>query len=131
MKPQAFLDTCAVIDLIRGRHSAADAVRKFEIVAVPFIVAGELLAGARRSDNPQRELQKVANLLNRVMISGADPFTAINYGIIRSDLDSRGTPIPDNDIWIAAGALRDGLPIITRDKHFSHVVGIKLIEYSV
>jgi len=129
MKPQALLDTCAVIDLIRGRHSVSDVVRRFEVVAVPFIVAGELLAGARRAVNPQRELKKVANLLNRVMISGADPFTAINYGFIRSDLDSRGSPIPDNDIWIAAGALRGDLPLITRDQHFSRIAGLKLINY--
>lgn len=130
MKPQALLDTCTVIDLIRGRPGAVAAVRQFQIVAIPFVVAGELLAGARRSAAPEKELQKVAALLNRVLVSGADPFTAINYGVIRADLDSSGQPIPDNDIWIAAVALQDGIPIVTRDRHFSRIAGLSLVAYA-
>jgi len=54
--------------------------------------------------------------------------TARHYAEVNQNLRRRGTPIPTNDIWIAALALQHDLTLDTRDKHFQHVPGLKLID---
>jgi tRNA(fMet)-specific endonuclease VapC len=58
-----------------------------------------------------------------------DPATAIHYARISADLEQKGTPIPENDVWIAAVALECGMPLATRDTHFGRVEGLKLLHW--
>lgn len=55
-----------------------------------------------------------------------DELVSIEYGKIKSSLRKKGSPIPENDIWIAAIALRHNLTLVTRDKHFNEITGLKL-----
>ncbi|MGH8475970.1 MAG: PIN domain-containing protein [Methylococcales bacterium] len=41
--------------------------------------------------------------------------------------ETKGTPVPTNDIWIAATALQKGLPLFTLDQHFQRIAGLLLI----
>ena len=59
------------------------------------------------------------------MVLVCDPGTAWEYARIKIDLRSKGRPIPENDIWIAATARQHGLTLVTRDQHFSAVDGLK------
>jgi predicted nucleic acid-binding protein len=53
--------------------------------------------------------------------TAADKETSVFYGQIAAGLARAGTPIPQNDIWIAALARQSGLPVATTDDHFDRV----------
>jgi tRNA(fMet)-specific endonuclease VapC len=55
--------------------------------------------------------------------------TADHYGQIRAALGKAGTPIPENDIWIAATALEYQLPLAARDDHFGRVSGLQILKW--
>jgi predicted nucleic acid-binding protein len=59
----------------------------------------------------------------------ADETTTSHYAEIRLQLASAGTPIPMNDLWIAAIARQHKLPVISRDTHFDQVVGLTRIGW--
>ena len=46
--------------------------------------------------------------------------------IVRFELTKLGTPIPENDIWIAAICLQHALPVATLDHHFSQVPNLQI-----
>jgi tRNA(fMet)-specific endonuclease VapC len=56
----------------------------------------------------------------------ADDETANNYALIKTSLLSKGKPIPENDIWIAAIAKQYRFVIITNDKHFNEIIGVTI-----
>jgi len=58
-----------------------------------------------------------------------DESTPELYGRISAQLAQAGTPIPQNDIWIAAIALQSGLPLATCDAHFRQVTGLQLLHW--
>ncbi|HKE23854.1 MAG TPA: PIN domain-containing protein [Bryobacteraceae bacterium] len=51
------------------------------------------------------------------------------YGRLRQDLREQGRPIPENDMWIAATATRQGLALVTRDRHFLEADGLALASW--
>ncbi len=92
---------------------------------VPTTVLGELLYGAYGAAHEAQELTYIATLVARSTVVDCTQATAERYGQIKQALRRHGTPIPENDIWIAASALEHGLPVVTRDsKHFSRVAGL-------
>ena len=52
--------------------------------------------------------------------------TAREYAQIRAQLRRAGTPIPENDVWIAALAKEHGWPLATDDEHFRRIAGLRL-----
>ncbi|MFN2359302.1 MAG: PIN domain-containing protein [Desulfotignum sp.] len=62
-----------------------------------------------------------------VVLYPVDITTADYYAEILSSLKKAGTPIPTNDIWIAAAAFQHGLKLFTKDAHFSYVKGLVII----
>ncbi len=88
---------------------------------LPAIVIGEYefgLAGSKRN----KELKSWFELLiAESIVLGVDRETAAYYGDICATLKQNGTPIPSNDLWIAALAAQHGLPIVSRDQHFDVV----------
>jgi tRNA(fMet)-specific endonuclease VapC len=119
------LDTSVAIDLLRhdpvaeGRRADADEV------VLSLVVAGELYLGAENSTDPG-EHRKIDEFLDSVAIVADDVETALTYARIKYDLRRRGRPIPDNDLWIAAAAIRHGLILATRDRHFEAVTGLDI-----
>jgi len=57
------------------------------------------------------------------------PATAGHCGRLKDLLARAGTPVPENDLWIAAVALEHGLPVATRDAHFSQVPGLSVLDW--
>ena len=51
------------------------------------------------------------------------------HSSIRTELKKAGTPIPSNDVWIAALCRQHSLPLVSRDRHFDCVAGIKRVEW--
>jgi len=122
------LDTCVVIDLIKGLKGAEKAVSRFAHLSISHVVLGELLLGGYKATHPQ-EKDKILGALEGITIVNGDAMTAANYAEIRFELEKQGNIIPQNDIWIAAVSLQANVPFITRDEHFRRVQKLKLWEY--
>lgn len=114
------LDTNRYTDLCRSEASVIEIVEHADEVWLPFIVLGELRAGfAVGSQGPRNE----AALLRFLVKSGvgvlyADEPTTHHYSAVYRQLRKQGTPIPTNDMWIAALVLQHSLVLCARDAHF-------------
>lgn len=93
-----------------------------EIVVTPVVI-GELLFGFKRGSREDANLCLLREFLAspRVCVVDLDGATAEHYASIQEHLRSKGTPIPTNDLWIAASAAQHGLRILTTDEHFRRV----------
>ena len=114
------LDTNRYTDLCRGDVSAVEAIELADEVWLPFIVLGELRAGfAVGTQGPRNEAVLRRFLLkSRVAVLYADDQTTHHYAAVYRQLRKQGTPIPTNDMWIAALVLQHSLVLFARDTHF-------------
>jgi tRNA(fMet)-specific endonuclease VapC len=114
------LDTNRYTDLCRGQQSILDIVERADEIWLPFIVVGELRAGfAVGTQGPRNEAVLRRFLLKPgVRILYADEQTTYHYAGVYRQLRKQETPIPTNDIWIAALALQHSLVLCARDAHF-------------
>jgi tRNA(fMet)-specific endonuclease VapC len=120
------LDTNAYVELLKGNVAVADLVRNAERVAFSMVVVGELLFGFRNGNRYERNLAALDDFLSQpwIELSLVTRTTADRFGRIAAALRKAGTPIPTNDIWIAAHALETGAELITFDRHFEAVRGL-------
>jgi predicted nucleic acid-binding protein len=124
---RVLLDTSAYSLLMRGRKEVAGFLDTAEEVYLPAVVIGELLAGFKKGNSEQRNREVLGRFIevSRVSLLPLDEETAERYAVILDFLRRQGTPIPTNDLWIAACAMQHGLALITADHHFlklPHVV---------
>jgi len=123
------LDTNAVSAFLEGDARIRAVLTPAFKVSLPVIVLGEYRSGLLGSRKRQviepalDELQAVSDVLP------IDAETVGPYAKICDQLKRAGKPIPTNDIWIAALALQHGLPIVSRDRHFDVVPGIRRIAW--
>ncbi len=87
----------------------------------------ELYAGAFRCARPEKNLQQIALFLEALDVLVPDESTPEIYGRISAQLARAGTPIPQNDIWIAAITVQASLPLATADGHFQNVTGLTVL----
>jgi tRNA(fMet)-specific endonuclease VapC len=117
------LDTNRYDDLVTGDPEVADLVERAVVVFLPFIVIGELRAGfaigKRRAEN-ERLLQRFL-MKDGVEVLFPDEQTPHHYASIYAQLRRQGTPIPTNDMWIAALVVQHDLALCSRDAHFEHL----------
>jgi predicted nucleic acid-binding protein len=120
------LDTNLYSAFMRGLPAAVDAVRAAREIQIPLIVLGELLAGFVAGTRAAKNREELARFTASPRVSVLDPDerTAHHYADIFTVLRSRGTPIPTNDLWIAALARQHGLSLLTFDSHFERVPGL-------
>jgi tRNA(fMet)-specific endonuclease VapC len=124
MNGRYLLDTNIVIALFDGDQLIADQIDQAAEIFIPSIGIGELYYGAFNSGKKSTNIERVDQLRTQVSVLNCDDFTAKYYGQIKKGLKDRGTPIPENDIWIAAIAIQHGLTVATRDNHFEHIEGL-------
>jgi tRNA(fMet)-specific endonuclease VapC len=117
------LDTNRYRDFCDGLPEAVERLRTAELIFVPFVTLAELrsgfLAGIAEGTN-ERNLTIFLNR-PRVRILWPDEQTIQHYARIYLQLRKQGTPIPTNDIWIAALAVQHDLFLFSRDAHFDRV----------
>lgn len=114
------VDTNRYRDFCAGVPEAVGHFRAAERIFLPFVTLGELRAGflcATRSEQNERVLARFLSR-PRVAVLYADEDTTRHYGQIFRQLRQQGTPIPRNDIWIAALVEQHGLLLYSRDVHF-------------
>ena len=125
MPGRVLLDTNVIIAFFSGERAASQHFMDAEVF-VSSTVLGELYYGARKSAHATANLARIEQFAASVQVLSCDAATAQICGRIRDQLRSKGRPIPENDIWIAAVALQHGLPLATRDDHFNEVDGLRI-----
>ena len=123
------LDTNGVSALAEGESALESILRKASRVAIPVIVLGEYRYGISRSREQKRYEEWLTEYQPKFLILDIDERTTVPYAAIRSELKRAGTPIPSNDVWIAALCRQHSLPVLTRDRHFDAVSGIRRIAW--
>ena len=118
---RVLLDTNVVIALFGGDATVQSRLAAAPEAFVPATVIGELYYGARNSGRVQDNLRRVDEFAAFSAVLTCDAATAAEYGEMKAALRTKGTPIPENDIWIAAVARQYGLTLVSRDEHFTHV----------
>ena len=114
------LDTNRYTDFSRGEASIVKTLELADEVWLPFIVLGELRAGfAVGTQGPHNEAVLRRFLMKPgIGVLFGDEQTTHHYAAIYRQLRKQGTPIPTNDMWIAALALQHSMILCDRDAHF-------------
>lgn len=126
MNGNYLLDTNIVIALFAGDESIRTHLAEVDEVFIPSIVLGELYYGAYRSSFKEKNAAKIDDFSAASAVLAPTRVTAKRYGLIKQALQSKGFPIPENDIWIASIAMEHELTIATRDEHFSKIDNVRI-----
>ena len=117
------IDTNRYVDLCKGVVETVAILEEAEAIMLPFVVLGELRAGfanGRRQAENEQILRRFL-LKEGVRLLLADDQTTHHYASVFRQLRKQGTPIPTNDMWLAALVLQHNLARHARDKHFDHL----------
>ncbi len=123
------LDTNGLSAVAEGDRALEPILRKAAQVAIPVIVLGEYRYGILQSRERNRYEQWLSEYLAKFRILDIDEQTTISYAAVRMELKRAGTPIPSNDVWIAALCRQHSLPVVSRDRHFDAVPGLKRLHW--
>jgi tRNA(fMet)-specific endonuclease VapC len=117
------LDTNRYIDFCKGEEKTVQILQIAEEIFLPFIILAELRAGFLVGSRSEENEKNLVRFLNspRVEVLYADDQTTHHYARLFFQLRKQGTPIPTNDIWIAALAAQHNLILFDRDQHFDHL----------
>jgi tRNA(fMet)-specific endonuclease VapC len=113
------LDTNRLTDLFQGDSALAERLGACDEVCIPLFVLGEIKAGFYGGTQQHRNETLLRKLLAKPTVRLLLPRreTAEHYARLFVQLKRAGTPVPHNDLWIAALALEHDLLLITRDQH--------------
>lgn len=120
------LDTSGYSRLMRGHRSLEQRLEEADEILLPATVIGELHAGFLAGSRPEENAALLAEFRRQPGLGVIDVTdnVAERYGRVVAELRRQGTPIPTNDIWIAAAALENGGRLVAYDDHFRHVPGL-------
>ena len=123
MEVRVAIDTNRITDLFRGDVELAEQLGTAEEVWIPLFALGEIKAGFQGGTQSRQNESLLNRLLAKptagVLLPSRE--TAEHYARLFVQLRRAGTPIPDNDLWIAALVLEHDLILITRDRHFERI----------
>jgi tRNA(fMet)-specific endonuclease VapC len=122
------IDTNIYSYAMRGDAEIIKALQQVSDIGITAISIGELLSGFKAGNKEKTNRQELNQFLDspRVTLYSINEETAEYYCLILDQLKKNGTPIPTNDIWIAAVAFQQGMPIYTKDQHFNKINGLLL-----
>ena len=122
------LDTNAYNRYIAGDLAILEAIRQTDVVYLSIFVLGELLYGFKRGTREKENrilLRKFLGGPKSRILEGSEA-TSEHFGSLKAHLKKVGTPIPLNDVWIAAHALETGSLLVTFDSHFQRIPGLRI-----
>jgi predicted nucleic acid-binding protein len=127
------LDTNIYIDFGQGKQGVVDLIagQSTEIL-LPVIVLGELFYGFQKGSKSRENEVVLRRFVTELGVSiiDVDEEVARKYSLVYSALSAKGTPIPINDVWIAACCMSVGGTLLTRDGHFEQIEQIDKIILS-
>ncbi len=123
------LDTNALSAAADYDAAIADALGAAEELLIPVIVLGEYRYGIAQSRHHTEYRQWLDELISDCTILAVNDGATHHFAAINLELKRAGTHIPTNDLWIAALGRQHGLPLLSRDRHFDVVSGIRRIDW--
>ncbi len=123
------LDSNAFIAYRAGEAKIRSFLENARLLYMPMTVMGELLYGAKSSTRVAANVEAVYEFTQLCMPICIDESVAARYAEIRQHLKQKGSPIPENDIWIAASCLEVEATLLTQDNHFSGIEGLVLLGW--
>ena len=130
-----YLDTNTIIYAVNGKYpSILDRIRILptQSIIIPTVVLAELEYGARRSNSYERAMEIHKKFISQFGKADFNTLASNHYGIIRHQLESKGTIIGPNDLMIAATVMADkeGILITHNTKEFLRVPGLKVEDWT-
>ena len=123
------LDTNALSAFADEDKKLEPVLRRASRYALPVIVLGEYRYGISLSKYRDEYHVWLNEQLKVLEILTVDPNTATHFADIKRELKKAGTPIPGNDVWIAALARQHKLPVASRDQHSDYVPRLERIDW--
>jgi tRNA(fMet)-specific endonuclease VapC len=124
------IDTNAYSAFRGGDKTVLSILGSADIVYLSIFVMAELMAGflgGKRNRENRAGLDEFKSK-STVKVLAATEETAAIFASVKHGLKQAGTPIPTNDIWIAAHAIETGAAVVTYDKHFESVQGLRMAD---
>jgi tRNA(fMet)-specific endonuclease VapC len=127
------MDTSAYSAFKNGSEQVLDAIAAADRVYMSIFVLGELFFGFEGGDRSIEDRRELDEFLRKptVRFVGTTRETAEVFGSVKNDLKRQGTPLPTNDVWVAAHCIELGAVLITLDRHFLQVPGLRTWQYLV
>ena len=135
MEPRYLLDTNICIYIRQKRPE--EVLRRFRKLrpgeaVLSVITYGELLYGAAKSEQRVLAFERLRELVHWLPALSLPETAAQAYGTIRAELESKGELIGNNDLWIAAHAVAEGLTLVTNnEREFRRVRELKIQNWAV
>jgi tRNA(fMet)-specific endonuclease VapC len=123
------LDTNGLSAMADGDPKLEPLLKGAKEIVIPVVVLGEYRYGVRQSPHRLRYERWLAETISNCRVLRIDEGTAEGYAETRGLLKRSGRPIPGNDIWIAALARQHAMPLVSRDRHFDFVPGLKRMAW--
>ncbi len=120
------LDTSAYVGFKLGYSGIVEYLARAQIVLVSPVVLGELIFGFRNGSRFNRNMEGLDQFLSHPAVATLtiSDITSDRYSRIALQLKQQGTPLPSNDIWIAAQTMETGAELVTMDHHFEKISGL-------
>ena len=127
------LDTSAYVAFKLNNVEIVETIVSADQIIFSPIVLGELMFGFRNGSKFKKNKKELDQFLSHEAVEQAliGEVTSDRYSRIASQLRIQGTPIPTNDIWIAAQTMEHGAELITTDKHFEKIAGLVHTIYNI
>lgn len=124
------VDTSAYSAFMRGNPDVVSATRRADEIVLTPVVLAELRAGFLRGRWKAKNEMELSSFLDspKVITVPIDEESAERYAVIIASLWEAGTPVPTNDIWIAASAMQHGLRVLTTDAHY-RLISQVVVDY--
>lgn len=123
------LDTNALSAVADNDPAAVRIFTEAASIELPAIVLGEYRFGIAHSRRRTAYEKWLEELIAATRVLPVEAVTSAHYAKVRAELKKAGRPIPSNDLWIAALCRQHGLPLMTQDRHFDAVQGLKRIGW--
>lgn len=126
------LDTNAYIRYLGGDQRVLDELGRADTVFMSVFVLGELFAGFSGGSRARQNRATLDAFVGRlsVQILDATRETAEVFGTLRESMKKAGTPLPTNDLWIAAHAFETGSVLVTFDEHFDRIPNLRVLRFA-
>lgn len=124
------VDTNIYVAFKNNDEAVVKIFQNCDLLGVDIAVIAELFSGFALGGREKKNLQELEAFLDspRVEMFRHDLETAEYYAVIVKKLKAKGKPIPTNDIWIAANAMRHGMALYSFDSHFKEIDGLLLLS---
>jgi tRNA(fMet)-specific endonuclease VapC len=123
------VDTNALSAIADDHPGVVTILGRIDQMAIPVIVLGEYRYGIAQSRHRVAYENWLAEFVRDCIVFDVNESTAIRYAEIAIELKRAGKPIPANDLWIAALCRQHSLPLLSRDRHFDFIAGMKRVGW--